>query len=162
VNQISKKATIGDNFKIGHFCIIEDDVFIGDNVTIENYVLIKKGTIISNNCFIDSYVRSSGQNFIGENCTIRYGATIAKDVAVGDNVFISPNVMTIYSDPDGKHTKKTLINKGAFIGTAAVINSGITIVNNVIIGAMSYVNKDCDNIGGIYVGQPIKYVGQRK
>jgi UDP-2-acetamido-3-amino-2,3-dideoxy-glucuronate N-acetyltransferase len=150
---------VGDNCNIGEFCIIEDDVKIGDNVDIGHYVLLKKGTRIGDNCKIDSYVRSSGQNKIGNNCTIRYGATIAKDVIIKDNVFISPNVMTIYSDPTGKTLGKTIIQSGVFIGTSAVINSGILIDVDVTIGAMSYVNMNCDIETGIYVGQPAKYIG---
>jgi len=161
LNQIDKSFKPGNNFKIGNFCVIEEDVVIGDNVIIENYVLLKKGTIIGDNCFIDSYVRSSGQNSIGNNCTIRYGTTIAKDVYIANDVFVSPNVMTIYSDPSGNHNNPTHIGDNSFIGTAAVINSGIEIVENVIVGAMSYVNMNCTKEDGIYVGQPAKLIGSR-
>ena len=158
---IHESFKFGENFKIGKFCVIEQDVIVGNNVKIENYILLKSGTRIGNNCFIDSYVRSSGENKIGNNCTIRYSATIAKDVIIDDNVFISPNVMTIYSNPDGGHGTPTYISKGAFIGTAAVLKNSITISDGVVIGAMSYVNMDCKKENGIYVGQPAKYIGQR-
>ncbi len=160
MNQI--KTVIGkNNIKIGAFCIIEEDVYIGKNVIIENYVYLSKGTVIGDNCFIDSYAKSSGDCSIGDNCIIRYGATIAKDVEIGNNVFISPNVMTIYSDPDGKHSNSTIIQDGAFIGTAAVINAGVNIAERVVIGAMSYVNMNCNSVGGIYIGQPAKFKGLR-
>lgn len=161
VNIINKDFKHGKNFKIGYFCVIEEDVVVGDNVIIENHVLLKKGTRIGNKCFIDSYVRSSGKNNIGIGCTIRYGATIAKDVYIHKNVFISPNVMTIFSDPSGKSKGSTIIGAHSFIGTAAVINSGIIINDNVIVGAMSYVNKDCEIENGIYIGQPAKLVEVR-
>ncbi len=158
---IHESFKFGENFKIGKFCVIEDDVIVGDNVNIGHYVLLKKGTRIGNNCFIDSYVRSSGDNKIGDHCTIRYGATIAKNVIIDDNVFISPNVMTIYSDPNGLHGKPTYIKTNAFIGTAAVLKNSITINSGVVIGAMSYVNMDCKEANGIYVGQPAKIIGTR-
>ena len=161
LNQIDKSFIHGKNFKIGNFCVIDEDVIVGDNVIIENYVLLKKGTIIGDNCFIDSYARSSGDNEIGDHCTIRYGATIAKNVIIDDNVFISPNVMTIYSDPNGLHGKPTYIKTNAFIGTAAVLKNSITINCGVVIGAMSYVNMDCKEANGIYVGQPAKLIGTR-
>jgi len=158
-NSIHKSFKHGMNCSFGKFCIIEEDVIIGNNVTIENYVLLKKGTRIGNDCFIDSYVRSSGENKIGNKCTIRYGATIAKDVFIADGVFISPNVMTIYSDPNGNHGISTYIGNNVFIGTAAVIRNSITITDDVVIGAMSYVNMDCKKHGGLYVGQPAKLIG---
>lgn len=148
----------GKGFQIGKFCVIEDDVIVGDNVDIGHYVLLKKGTRIGDNCFIDSYVRSSGQNSIGDDCTIRYGATIAKDVFIGDGVFISPNVMTIYTDPYGNVGRSTYIGNNAFIGTASVLNCGVDIADDVVIGAMSYVNMDCKKLGGLYVGQPAKLI----
>ena len=145
----------GKNFKIGNFCIIEEDVVVGDNVKIENYVLLKRGTIIQDGVFIDSYARSSGNNIIGKNVTLRYGCTIAKEVVIRDNTYISPNVMTIFSNPKGKSEGEIIIGKNVFIGTAAVIGSGVTIGHNVIIGAMAYVNKNCLD-GGTYIGVPAK------
>jgi len=46
MSYISKTAEIGENVKIGHFCVIEDDVVIGDNSIIENYAMVSKGSVI--------------------------------------------------------------------------------------------------------------------
>jgi len=156
-NIIDPSFVHGENFKIGNFCIIEEGVVVGSNVTIENYVLLKQGTVIGDNVFIDSYVRSSGKNKIGSNVILRYGTTIAKEVIIEDDVFISPNVMTVYSSPTSEETFQTTICKGAYIGTAAVIGPGIQINPKVIVGAMSFVNKDCPETG-IYVGIPAKKI----
>ena len=156
-NKIHSSFEHGINFKIGHFCVIEENVIVGDNITIENLVLLKKGTHIKDNTFIDSYVRSSGNNLIGNNVTLRYGCTIAKEVIIEDNVFISPNVMTIYSTHKKNDISGTVIRKGAYIGTAAVIGPGVIIGQNVIIGSMSYVPKDCIE-PGIYIGAPARYL----
>ena len=51
-------------------------------------------------------------------CEIRQiSLTEGRKVVVEDNVFISPNVMTVYSLPDGSKSAETRIGKGAFIGT---------------------------------------------
>ena len=156
-NIIYDSFSAGENFKIGGFCIIEEDVQVGDNVEIGNYVLLKKGTKIGNDVFIDSYVRSSGDNEIYDGATIRFGATIARNVIVGEEAFISPNVMTIYTTHRGKSRGKTIIGARAFIGTAAVINSGVAIGKDVVIGAMTYVSKNCIE-KGIYFGIPAKKI----
>ena len=156
-NIIHNSFKHGSNFQIGNFCIIEEGVQVGDNVRIANYVLLKKGTRIGNNVFIDSYVRSSGNNFIGSDSTIRYGATIAKNVGIRRGVFISPNVMTIYSTHRHKTKKETIIGSEAFIGTAAIIGPGIEIGKNVVIGANTYVTKNCLD-GKIYFGNPAKKI----
>lgn len=154
-NVIHKSFVYGNNLKLGDFCVIEEDVVIGDNVDIQNYVLLKKGTIIGDNCYVDSYFRSSGDNKIGNNVTLRFGSTIARKVFVEDDVFISPNVMTVYSLPDGSKSAGTYIKKGAFIGTAAVLAPNITIEEGCVIGANAFVNKSCME-RGIYVGNPAR------
>ena len=152
-NVIHTSFKHGKNFKIGNFCIIEEGVEVGDNVRIENYVLLNKGTIIGHNVFVDSYVRSSGNNYIGDNVTLRYGATVAKEVTIEEGAFISPNVMTIYSTHTKRSIPGTVIGRKAYIGTAAVLGPGIKIGAEVVIGAMSYANRDCLE-PGLYVGVP--------
>lgn len=147
----------GKNLKIGYFNVIGKNVTIGDNIDMQNFVLLKDGTKIGSNCYIDSYFRSSGDNEIGSNVTLRFGSTIARKVFVEDNVFISPNVMTVYSLPDGSKSNGTYIKEGAFIGTAAVLAPDITIEKKVVIGTNSFVNKDCLE-RGIYAGVPATFI----
>jgi len=143
----------GENFKCGSFVKIDKDVVVGNDVVIENFVLLKPGTRIGNNVFVDSYVRSSGSNKIGNNVTLRFGCTIAREVTVEDDVFVSPNVMTIYSRHTGEKVGGTVIGKGTHVGTAAVIGPGVKIAPNSIIGAQAYASKDITE-PGIYVGVP--------
>lgn len=147
----------GKNFKIGDCVIIQEECEVGDNVDIQHHVLLKKGTKIGNCVYVDSYFRSSGNNKIGNNVTLRFGSTIAREVTVEDDVFISPNVMTIYSDHEGKRKGGMVIGKGAFIGTAAVINAGVKIAPGCVVGAMSLVTKDLTE-PGVYMGIPAKKV----
>lgn len=161
MNYIHETLSHGDNLEIGHFCVIEEDVVVGDNVKIGNFVLLKKGTVIGNNVFIDSYVRSSGDNFIGNNVTLRFGCTIAREVQVMDGVFISPNVMTIYSNAEREGLGGAKIGENSFIGTAAVIGPSLEIGANSIVGAMAYVNKNVpENV--VVVGNPAKIIKTRE
>jgi len=143
----------GKNFKCGSFVKIEKDVIVGDDVTIEHFVLLKSGTRIGNNVFVDSYVRSSGNNKIENNVTLRFGSTVAKAVTIEDDVFISPNVMTIYSRHTGEAVAGTIIGKGCHIGTAAVIGPGVKIAPNSVVGAQAYVSRNITE-AGVYVGVP--------
>ena len=156
-NNIHPSFKHGKNLKLGSFNVIEEDVIVGDNVDIQNFVLLKKGTRIGNDCYVDSYFRSSGDNFIGDNVTLRFGSTIARKVMVENNVFISPNVMTVYSLPDGQKSSGTFIGENAFIGTAAVLAPNISIRPGSIVGANSFVNKSILE-KGIYAGNPAKLI----
>lgn len=173
-NYISQLAIIGKNVDIGFHNIIEKDVIIGDNVNIgshniimensqigdfcniQHYVLLKEHTVIGSGCYIDSYVRSSGDNKIGNNVTLRFGSTIARKVFVEDGVFISPNVMTVYSKHTNEKTIGTFIKRDSYIGTAAVLGPNIIIGRDVVIAAQAYVSKDCIK-KGIYMGVPAKF-----
>jgi UDP-2-acetamido-3-amino-2,3-dideoxy-glucuronate N-acetyltransferase len=143
----------GKNFVMGNYCIIQEGCEVGDNVKMEHFVLLKKGTKIGNNVYVDSYVKSSGDNQIGSGVTLRFNATIAREVTVEDDVFISPNVMTIYSDHKGKAHPGTVIGEGCHVGTNAVIGHGIKIAPGTVIGALSMVTKDIEQ-PGVYVGIP--------
>lgn len=156
-NIISSKAKIGKNVKIGEFCIIEDDVIVGDNTVIKNYVELRSGTIIGKNCYVDSRVSSSGQNRVGNGVTIRYDTILARGVSVGDNTYICPRVMTNNLNKDGAGVGGATIGENCFIGTNAVLQYGITISDRVVVGSMSFVNKDID-APGVYVGSPAKKI----
>lgn len=158
MNMIDPTFKHGENFKIGEFCIIKEDCAVGDNVTIKDYVRLAKGTKVGNNVYIDSGVKSSGMNKIGSNVTIRYDAIISREVTVEDDVFISPQVMTIYSTHKGQRIGGIVIGKGAFIGTNATIGAGVKIGAGVVIGAKALVTKDCLE-PGVYVGVPARRKG---
>jgi UDP-3-O-[3-hydroxymyristoyl] glucosamine N-acyltransferase len=145
------------NLKIGNFNIIEEDVIIGNNVTIGNYVYLARGTVIGDSCFLDSYVKSSGDNEIGDNVTLRYNATIAKKCTIGRFSYLSPNVMTIYSEPDGTVLGGISIGCNCFIGSNSTIGSGVSICDKTIVGAMSYVNKSIEE-KGTYIGTPARRI----
>ena len=147
----------GKNFSMGNYCIIQEGCEVGDNVRLEHFVLLKKGTRIGDNVYVDSYVKSSGDNKIGSGVTLRFNATIAREVIVENDVFISPNVMTIYSDHEGHAHPGTVIGKGSHIGTNAVISHGIVIAPGTVVGAMSLVTKSIES-PGIYVGIPAKKI----
>jgi UDP-2-acetamido-3-amino-2,3-dideoxy-glucuronate N-acetyltransferase len=154
-NYVHPSFKYGKNLKIGKYNDIQEDVTVGDDVTIKSYVELRKDTIIGNNCYVDSGVKSSGQCKIGNNVILRYDAIIARNVIIEDDVFIAPQVMFINIPFVDKEKKTTVIKKGAKIGTNSTIDDGVTVGEGVIIGAKSFVNKDCIE-KGIYAGSPVK------
>jgi UDP-2-acetamido-3-amino-2,3-dideoxy-glucuronate N-acetyltransferase len=174
-NNISPKAKIGKNFKVGQFNIIEANVVIGDNVeigsfciirsnvkiknevTLKNHIEIRENTAIDQASIIDSYVAISGNVKVGKKVTLRYGTILARGAEVGDNSYLSPRVMLNNLDENKKQIGGAKIGKNCFIGTQSVLHHGIKIGSNVTIGAMSFVNKDC-KAKQTYVGIPAKLI----
>lgn len=157
---ITKDVKFGGTVLIGHNVIIEgytksNITSIGKDTLIKNNVEIREGTIIGANCYIDSGVKTSGDCVIGDNVTLRFNVIIARGVTVEDGAFLAPNVMTEYSDHEGKKMPGIVIGKKAFIGTGTVIKQGVKIGENAIIGANSYVNKDIPP-NTKWAGSPVK------
>jgi UDP-N-acetylglucosamine acyltransferase len=156
-NIVDQSFKCGKNLKIGVYNHIHENVRVGDDCTIRSFVELRPETVIGNNCYIDSGVKTSGQCRIGNNVTIRYDSIIARNVIIEDDVFISPQVMTINIPFTEKEKKPTIIRKNAKIGTNVTINDGVEIGVGVIIGAKAFVNKDCIE-SGVYVGAPAKKI----
>lgn len=154
-NIISEKAKIGENVTIGSFCTIEDGVEIGDNTVIKSYVELRKGTIIGKNCYIDSRVSSSGDCTIGDHVTVRYDSIIARGVRIGDHTYICPKMMTNNLNTEGVQIGGANIGSNVFVGTGCVLQHGITIGNDSVLGSMSYINKDIPS-NEIWFGNPAK------
>lgn len=154
-NYIHPSFRHGKDLKLGKYNHIHEGVEVGVRVTIRSNVELRKGTIIGDDCYIDSGVKSSGECVIGHNVIIRYDSIIARNVVIDDDVFIAPQVMFINIPFIKKEKRPTIIEEGVKIGTASVINDGVTIAKGIIIGAMSFVRKDVLE-PGVYAGNPLR------
>ena len=132
---IAADVKLGENVKLSKFINLYGCT-IGNNVKIGAFVEIQKNALVGNNCKISSHT------FICE------GVTIEDDVFIGHGVtFINdiyPRATTggkLQSEADWK-VEKTLVKRGASIGSGATILAKITIGENTIIGAGSVVTRD--------------------
>ncbi|NQV14946.1 hypothetical protein HQ531_05755 [bacterium] len=154
---IHDKVTLGDNVKIGNYCVIHENVSVGKNTEVIDYVELRGGTVIGKNSYIDSRVSSSGNCIIGNEVTIRYDSIIARGVEIGDGSYICPRVMTNNLNTDKEQIGGAKFGDNCFVGTNAVIQHGLVIGDRVVIGSMSFVNKDCLD-DGVYVGMPARKI----
>jgi UDP-2-acetamido-3-amino-2,3-dideoxy-glucuronate N-acetyltransferase len=148
-------------------CIIASDVILGNDVKIYNFVNLY-GCEIGDGTKIGTFVEIQKGTKIGKNCKISSHSFVCEGVEIEDNVFIGHGVMFINdkfpraTNDDGSmqteedwKLEKTLIKKGASIGSNATILCGVTIGEKAIIGAGSVVTKDIPD-GGIAFGNPAK------
>jgi UDP-2-acetamido-3-amino-2,3-dideoxy-glucuronate N-acetyltransferase len=148
-------------------CIIASDVILGNDVKIYNFVNLY-GCEIGDGTKIGTFVEIQKGAKIGKNCKISSHSFVCEGVEIEDNVFIGHGVMFINdkfpraTNDDGSmqteedwKLEKTLIKKGASIGSNATILCGVTIGEKATIGAGSVVTKDIPD-GGIAFGNPAK------
>jgi acetyltransferase-like isoleucine patch superfamily enzyme len=111
---------------------------------------------IGNGCYIGRFVQINAANSV----------VLEDKVLVADKVYIS-DVDHKFSDPSlpvidqGVVSKgKVLLREGCWIGTGAVILSGVTVGRNAIVGANSIVNRDVPDYA-VVAGSPAKILRER-
>ncbi len=136
---------------------------VGENSRIYDQVNLY-GCKIGKNTKIDSYVYIEEGVVIGDNCKIRPFVFIPTGVTIEDNVFIAPNVSFTndkYPRVQGKwRLLRTRVKRFASIGAGSIVNPGISIGENALIGAGSVVTDDIPD-NAVAFGNPARVVGLR-
>jgi UDP-2-acetamido-3-amino-2,3-dideoxy-glucuronate N-acetyltransferase len=151
LRRIASDVKLGKNVRIYDFTNLYG-CEIGDEVKIGTFVEVQKGATIGNRCKISSHT------FICE------GVTLEDDVFVGHNVtFINDRYPRATNDAGQLQTEsdwtcvRTLVKRGASIGSGATLLCGITVGENAMIGAGSVVTKDVPP-GAVVAGNPARIV----
>jgi acetyltransferase-like isoleucine patch superfamily enzyme len=110
---------IGDETKIGAFVEIQKNATVGKRCKISSHSFICEGVVIEDNVFI-----GHGVTFINDS--------YPRATAAGGN---------LQTEADWK-VERTIIRRGASIGSGVTILSNTTIGENAIVGAGSVVTKD--------------------
>ena len=146
---------------------IAPDVKLGQNVKLSKFINLY-GCEIGDESKIGAFVEIQKNASVGERCKISSHTFICEGVTIEDNVFIGHGVMFIndsfprataadgnlQTEADWK-VERTVVKKGASIGSGATILSNVSIGENAIVGAGSVVTKDVPP-GSIVVGNPAK------
>ena len=139
---------------MNNFNSIANDVLLGANVRLSKFINLY-GCSVGDETKIGAFVEIQKNASIGKRCKISSHSFICEGVAIEDNVFIGHGV-TFVNDtypratrPDGSlqtetdwKVERTLIRKGASIGSGATILANVTVGENAIVGAGSVVTRD--------------------
>ncbi|MGA2921693.1 MAG: acyltransferase [Candidatus Sulfotelmatobacter sp.] len=151
------------------YVCIAPDVKLGRDVKLSKFLNLY-GCEIGDESKIGAFVEIQKNATIGKRCKISSHTFICEGVTVEDNVFIGHGVMFIndiyprataangnlQTEADWK-VERTVIKKGASIGSGATILSNITVGENAIVGAGSVVTKNVP-ANSIVAGNPAKFL----
>jgi len=147
--KIAPDVKLGKNVSIRDFTNLYG-CEIGDDVKIGTFVEIQKGVKIGSRCKISSHT------FICE------GVTLEDDIFIGHNVTFTNDRYPRATNGGGRLQTdadwtciRTLIKRGASIGSGTTLLCGITIGEHALIGAGSVVTKDVPP-GAVVAGNPAR------
>ena len=150
------------------FNSIAADVKLGQNVKLSQFINLY-GCEIGDETKIGAFVEVQKNAYIGKRCKISSHTFVCEGVTIEDNVFIGHGVMFINDSypratTDGKlqteadwKVEKTLVKKGASLGSGVTVLANVVIGENAIVGAGSVVTKDVP-ANAIVAGNPAKFL----
>jgi acetyltransferase-like isoleucine patch superfamily enzyme len=155
------------------FISIAPSVKLGQNVKLSKFINLY-GCEIGDETKIGAFVEIQKNASVGKRCKISSHTFVCEGVTIEDNVFVGHNVAFIndsyprattgdqlQTEADWK-VERTLVKKGASIGSGSTILSNITIGENALVGAGSVVTKDVPP-NSIVAGNParvLRYIDQ--
>ncbi|HLZ13695.1 MAG TPA: acyltransferase [Candidatus Acidoferrum sp.] len=158
---------------MNEFNSIAPDVKLGKGVKLSKFINLY-GCEVGDETKIGAFVEIQRNARVGKRCKVQSHTFICEGVEIEDNAFIGhgvtftndkyPRATTesgeLQTDADWK-LEKTLVKKGASIGSGATILSNLTIGAGAIVGAGSVVTKSVP-AGAIVAGNPAKVLRQRR
>lgn len=149
------------------YVCISEDVKLGKDVKLSKFINLY-GCEVGDETKVGAFVEIQKNASVGRRCKISSHTFICEGVSIEDNVFIGHSVTFIndsyprataadgnlQTEADWK-VERTVIKKGASVGSGSTILSRVTIGENAIVGAGSVVTKDVPP-NSIVAGNPAK------
>jgi acetyltransferase-like isoleucine patch superfamily enzyme len=146
---------------------ISDDVKLGKNVRLSKFINLY-GCQIGDETKIGAFVEIQKNASVGNRCKISSHTFVCEGVVIEDNVFVGHGVMftndayprattadgSLQTEADWS-VQRTVVKKGASIGSGATILSDTSIGEGAIVGAGSVVTKDVPP-NSIVAGNPAR------
>jgi UDP-2-acetamido-3-amino-2,3-dideoxy-glucuronate N-acetyltransferase len=148
------------------------DVAFGDNVVVYSFTNLY-GCSIGDNTRIGTFVEIQRGAVVGANCKIQSHAFICDGVEIEDEVFVSHGVVFV-NDRRPRATRaegglqteedwaleRTVVERGASLGSGAVILGGLRIGRGALVGAGAVVTRDVGP-GETVAGNPARALAAR-
>lgn len=143
---VGEKAKVGAHTRVWAFANIQDGAVVGEHCNICDGCFIEKNAVVGNNVILKNGVN------------VFEGVTLEDDVFCGANTAFTNDRHPRAVRRDPWVLEKTLVKKGASLGSNAVILCGLTIGQYAVVGAGAVVTKNVAD-HEIVAGNPAKVLG---
>ena len=154
---------------------VAETVRLGANVRIFHPSLVNLyGCTVGDDTRIGAFVEIQNNANIGARCKISSHSFICEGVSIDDEVFIGHGVMFTNdrlpraTNPDGSpqseadwKIERTVVRKGASIGSNVTVIAGVTIGIGALVGAGAVVTRDVPD-HAIVAGVPARVIGDTR
>ena len=147
-----------------------DDVNFGNDVIVQSFTNLY-GCQIGDETRVGPFVEIQRGAVVGARCKIQSHAFICEGVTIEDEVFVGHGVLFIndkrprattssgqLQDGDNWSVLRTVVERGASLGSGAVILGGVRIGAGALIGAGAVVTRDV-SAGVTVAGNPARLLG---
>jgi len=154
---------------MNQYLSIAPDVKLGKYVNLATFINLY-GCEIGDETKIGAFVEIQKKSTVGKRCKISSHTFICEGVTIEDHVFVGHGVNFVNDSyprattSDGGlqteadwHVERTLVKKGASIGTGATILANIVIGEHALIGAGSVVTRDVPAYA-VVAGNPARFL----
>ena len=152
---------------MSEFLAIAPDVRLGQNVKLAKFINLY-GCSVGDNTKIGAFVEIQKNASVGNNCKISSHTFVCEGVTIEDNVFVGHGVTFIndlyprattsggalQTEADWK-VEKTVVGRGASIGSGSTILANVSIGENALVGAGSVVTKNVP-ANAVVAGNPAR------
>jgi acetyltransferase-like isoleucine patch superfamily enzyme len=149
------------------YLCVAPDVKLGENVKLSRFINLY-GCEIGDGTKIGAFVEIQKNSRVGKNCKISSHTFVCEGVTIEDQVFVGHGVVFIndsypraatsegrlQTEADWK-VEKTLVKKGASIGSGSTILANVVIGENALVGAGSVVTKSVP-ANAVVAGNPAR------
>jgi UDP-2-acetamido-3-amino-2,3-dideoxy-glucuronate N-acetyltransferase len=149
---------------------IADDVELGEGVVVQSFVNLY-GCSIGDSTRIGPFVEIQRGAVVGARCKIQSHTFVCDGVTIEDEVFVGHGVMFIndrfprataadgsLQTEDDWQLEPTVVERGATLGSGAVVLGGVRIGAGALVGAGAVVTKDVEP-GAVVAGVPARARG---
>jgi acetyltransferase-like isoleucine patch superfamily enzyme len=148
-------------------CRLIRDVAFGRDVVVHSFVNLY-GCRIGDGTRIGTFVEIQAGSTIGARCKIQSHSFVCSGVTIGDEVFVGHGVVFVndkrpratapggaLQTVDDWQLLETVVERGASIGSGAVILGGIHVAEGALVGAGAVVTRDVER-GAVVAGNPAR------
>jgi len=153
-------------------CRLLDDVDFGSGVTVGPFTNLY-GCAVGDGTRIGPFVEIQRGARIGARCKVQSHTFVCEGVSVEDEVFIGHGVLFVndkypraateageLQTADDWELLETVVERGASLGSGAIILGGVRVGAGAIVGAGAVVTRDVDP-GAVVAGSPARALPRR-